>query len=308
MVAQEPAGTAVPLPSREDTFAFDIRNGLRVWLGEAVARGEVTARDAENAIANINRDKAIDVTEDQTKLWLGPIKDSFGNVSIAQKLVKDFSKWWNVRVYFKAGANGDLVIIKGWPNGRRLLRGTRYRVDNVKIMELQIGRPGIEAAAKESARFGLILVVAVDLVQFARDKNFAHLLGSLTVDCPSVILASAIGAAAGAAATALTTGAIAIGSFALGPALVAFGVGILAGYALYRLDKYFGITEKVTAAYEAGLEKLKQWWHRVGAAAQRKWIDFVNSGFVHDMQRGFDDMGERLGRDNNSLSMLQSLM
>lgn len=171
-------------------------------------------------------------------------------------------------------------------------------------MELQIGRPGIMAAAKDSAKFGLILVVAVDVMQFARDRNFAHLLGSLTVDVPSVALASAIGAAAGTLATGVTM----IGTVALGPALIAFGVGVLAGYALYRLDKHFGLTEKVTAAYEHGLDELARWWREAGAEAHRKWAEFVNSNAVHDLQRGFEGVGEVLGKGDASLTLLRSLM
>jgi hypothetical protein len=98
---------------REDNFVFDLKNGLRIWLSEAVARGEVAAKDAEESIRNIDPGKAIDTAEDYTKLLVGPIKDSFGSVGIAKKLIKDFNKWWNVRVYFKPGAQVDLVIIKG---------------------------------------------------------------------------------------------------------------------------------------------------------------------------------------------------
>lgn len=288
----------------DDHFVFDLRNGARIWLSEAVRRGEIAERDAAAAIRNIDAGKATDVTEEQVKVWLGPVKDSFGNVGIARKLVADFGKWWNVRVYFKTGAHGDLVIIRGWPNGRQLLKGTRYRVDNIKIMELQIGRPGIMAAAKESAKFGLILVVAVDLVQFARDRNFAHLLGSLSIDVPAVALASAIGAAAGAVAGGIGF----ISAVALGPALIAFGAGVIAGYALYRLDKHFGLTEKVTAAYERGLDRLAEWWRRAGNEAQSLWTRFVNSNFVHDAERGFDNLGKTLSQGDMSFLTIQPLM
>ena len=295
---------ASPAAKGDDSFVFDLKNGLRVWLSEAVKRGEVEAEDAEASIRSIDPAKAIDVTEDYTKLLTGTVKDSFGSVVIAKKLVQDFNKWWGVRVYFKPGAHGDLVIIKGWPNGRQLLSATRYRVDNVKIMELQIGKPGIQAATKESAKFGVYLVVAVDMVQFARDHNFAHLLGSLTVDVPSVLLASAIGAAAGT----LAAGTLVVGTIALGPALVAFGVGALIGVGLFALDKHFELTEKVTAAYARGLAKLQRWWKELGSEAYGKWNAFTNSGMVQDMEKGFNSIGQQLGQGNTSLYMLQSLM
>lgn len=53
-------------------------------------------------------------------------------------------------------------------------------------MELQIGKPGIRAAGKESARFGICLVVAVDVADYLLrgDSTLGQLLGSLTVDIP----------------------------------------------------------------------------------------------------------------------------
>lgn len=300
------AGAAVQAQAapREDSFVFDMRNGLRVWLSEAVKRGEVTEAKAVEVIRNIDAEKAVDVTEDQAKLWIGPIKDGFGAYGIGKKLVTDFNKWWGVRVYFKAGPKGDLVIIKGWPNGRQLLKGTKYRVDNIKIMELQIGKPGIMAAAKDSAKFGLVLVVLVDLFQFTQDRNFAHLLASLTLDVPSVALASALGAAIGS----LATGVAVVGTFALGPALVAFGVGVAVGAGLFWLDKHYGLNEKVTAAYQRGLDRLARWWRDMGAQAERKWSELVNSNAVHQLERGLNSIGETLGSGNNAQYMLQSLM
>lgn len=294
---------APPPLRREDSFVFDLKNGLKVWLSEAVRRGEVTASDAEASIRAIDGAKAADTAEDYTKLLTGSVKDMFGSIGIARKLVGDFGKWWGVRVYFKPGARGDLVIIRGWPNGRQLLSGTRYRVDNPKIMELQIGKPGIQAAAKESARFGVYLVVAVDLIQFARDRDLANLLGSLTVDIPSVLLASAIGAAVGT----LAAGTLVVGTVALGPALVAFGVGVAVGGLLFWADKHFEITKKVTAAYERALDKLQKWWKELGPEANRQWNAFVNSGVVQDVEKGFNSYMKTLGQGNNSLYMLQSL-
>ena len=71
-----------------------------------------------------------------------------------------------------------------------------------------------------------------------------------------------------------------VGSFAFGPMLVAFGVGVIAGYALYRLDEAFGLTEKVTKAYSKALGELQQLWKRLGASAEQKFKQFENSRVV----------------------------
>lgn len=83
---------ALPPATRDDHFVFDMKNGLRVWLSEAVKRGEVSAQHAQDAIRRIDAGKVADETEDKLKLALGPIKDSFGMVKIGQKLATDFHR------------------------------------------------------------------------------------------------------------------------------------------------------------------------------------------------------------------------
>lgn len=265
--------------SRRETFVFDIRNALRIWLSEAVKRGEVSARDANDTIRKIDMHKAVDAGFDYTKLLTGTVKDAFEMKSIGQKLTKDFGRWYHVPVEFKAGAKGDLVIFKGWPTGRTTISGTRYAVDNIKMLEMQVGKPGIRAAAKVSARFGVFLVVAVDIVQFARDHDLAHFMAALTVDIPSVLISAAVGTAM----SSLVSGsALVVGTVAMGPALVAFGVAAAVGLGLFWLDKHYHLTEKVQELYERRLHSLEQWWKRMGAEAARHWYDFVNSHFIHD--------------------------
>ena len=266
--------------SRRETYVFDIRNGLRIWLSEAVARGEVSARDANETIHRIDLHKAGDVTADYTKLLTGTVKDAFEMKSIGQKLAKDFGRWWHVDVYFKPGAKGDLVIFKGWPAGRTTISAARYAVDNVKMLEMQVGKPGLRAAAKASAKFGVYLVVAVDFVQFVRDHDFVHFLAALTVDIPSVMIASLVGSAVG---SYIAGSAMIVGTVAMGPALIAFGVAAVVGIGLFALDKRFHLTEKVQEFYEARLHSLEQWWDRMGEKAEAHWYDFVNSQFIHDM-------------------------
>ena len=286
----------------ENTFVLDQLNALRLWLDDKVSKGKFSHQQALDALNQL---------ETQSKLWTGPVKDALGSAKIAETLAKDFGSLWKARVYFKPGKNGDLVIIKGWPNAREVLNGTRYKVSNPKVLELQIGKPGVQAAAKESARFGVYLVVAVDLLKFSHTHDLANLLGSLTVDIPSVVIASAIGGWMGG----LAAGAAVVGSFAFGPMLVAFGVGVIAGYALYRLDEAFGLTEKVTKVYAKALSELQQLWKRFGASAEQKFKLFENSRVVRYLGRGADDLEDWLSKQaqwldegNNAQYMLQTLM
>ena len=202
--------------------------------------------------------------------------------------------------YFsKSKAGNDLVTFKGWPAGRNIITGTRYRLDNPRIMELQIGKPGIRAAAKDSARFGVYLVVAVDVADyiFRDNSTLGQLLGSLTVDIPSVVLASAVGAAAGSFISGTSVaGLAAIGSLACGPFLVAFAVGVIAGYALYKLDEHFHLTDKLSEFYDKGLAKLAEVWDDLGSEANARFNQLAHSQMVHDLQQDSHVIAKRLAR------------
>lgn len=262
---------------------IDEKNMVRLWLYEKVEGNELTDADA---------DKALSDYVNTGKLYIAPIKDALGSGSLAIKLARDMKSWAGGRLAFVKGKYGDLVIFKGWPAGRRLITGTRYRVDNPKIVQMQIGKPGLRAAAKESARFGIVLVVSIDVLDFVlRDEaTLGQLLGSLSVDIPSAILASALGYAAGAAAAGT-----AIGTFVCGPFLVALAVGLVVGIGLYKIDQYFDLTAKLSKAYDGSLQKLAEVWKRLGKDADRRIEQLKRNGFVHDLFGEIDDLLGSLG-------------
>ena len=218
------------------------------------------------------------------------------------KLAQDVKSWRGVSLYFTKGKTGDLVVIRGWPKGRKLLPGTRYKVTNPRVVELQIGKPDLRAAAKESARFGLWLVVAVDVADYIlRDgATLGQLLGSLTVDVPSVIIASAVGAAAGSAMVGSTVaGFAAIGAIACGPFLVALVVGVAVGLILFEIDNELGLSEKLGEAYDEGLTKLAHTWHELGAEAEQRFRNLENSRTVQDLSRDARQVAAKLGQEGD---------
>ncbi len=269
---------------------------LRLWADEKVARHEMTPTEADQMIRDAGSG---------AKNWVSPVKDAAGSGKLVYKIARDFASWKGARVSFATTSAGHvLVTFKGWPRGRKLITGTRYRVDHPKMIELQIGKPGLRAAAKDSAKFGLWLVVAVDIADYVlRDKaTLGSLLGALTVDIPGVILASAIGAAAGSAfaGTAMGT-ALVIGSFALGPMLVAFAVGILAGMALTAIDNRFGLADKLGRAYDRGLARLAELWDALGDEAEARYQQLARSQFVHDLDRNIDWLADRIARKGDQV-------
>lgn len=280
-----------PLPPSRKTIMVDRRNLVRIWFDEQVMMRGMPAKEA---------DERLNEYETKGKLWIGPGKDMLGSALMMRKLALDMHSWRGARVSFVKGASGDLVIIKGWGAERKLLPGTRYKGTNPKVMELQIGKPGHRAAARESARFGIGLVVIVDVADFALvHRDVGHLLGSLTVDMPSVVLASAVGAWAGSAAA----GTLLLGSIACGPLLIGLAAGALAGYLLYRLDEHFHLTEKLTRAYDHGLDKLTEVFRQLGADAERRFAQLEHSRMVHDLSQEAHILAQKLGRQADLLRL-----
>ena len=278
MPPSPPASAKAVVTRHERVLIVDEKNMLRIWLEEKVARRELTTTDA---------DKMLQDQEGQGKLWVGPFKDGLGNTKIIYKLAKDFASWKGARVTFgKSRAGHDLVTFKGWPADRKLISGTRYRTDNPRMIELQIGKPGIRAAARESARFGLYLVVAVDVADYLMRDNstLGQLLGSLTVDIPSVLVASAIGAAAGSAIVGTSVAGLAvIGGLALGPIAVAFVVDLGVSWLLVKADESFKITETLSRLYD-------------GQEAESRFHQLANSHLVHDLRQESDALAKMIGQ------------
>jgi hypothetical protein len=294
-LAPQPASLPRSMPRETHVVVIvDEKNMLLLWLEEMIAQRKIGVPEANEMVRN---------QETQGKLWTGPFKDGLGSAQILRKLGQDFASWKGAQVLFiKSRAGNDLVVFKGWPAGRKLITGTRYRLDNPKIMEMQIGKPGIRAAAKESARFGVYLVVAVDIADYLLRDNatLGQLLGSLTIDIPSVLLASACGAVAGAAISGTTVAGLAtIGALAVGPLLVAFAVGIAVGYGLYLLDDHFHMTDRLSQAYDNGLVKLSHVWHELGQEAQERYTQLTHSRLVHDLRQDTDILAQKIARQSD---------
>lgn len=163
------------------------------------------------------------------------------------------------------------------------------------MIELQVGRPGLRAGARDSARFGIYLVVGVDVLDFLmRNKaTLGGLRGSLSYDIPGVLLATVVGTAV---ASAVSGSAVMIGAFVMGPLAIGFVVGLVVGVGLTMLDNEYNITEKLSAAYDRALTKLDQVWDALGEEADARYRQLVNSHLVHDLERDCEWLRDRIAR------------
>ena len=281
--------THPPRPTRR-VLIVDKRNMLLLWLEEKVARRELTVAQAD---ARLHDQGSF------AKNWVSPFKDAAGSGSLMVKMARDFGSWKGAQVAFSRNAKGhEIVTFKGWPNGRKIVRGTRYRVDNPRMIELQVGRPGLRAGARESARFGIYLVMAVDVLDYLlRDKaTLGGLLGSLSYDIPGVLLATAAGTAAASVISGTAVGMALVGSFAMGPLAVGFLVGLGVGIALTMLDDEYHITDKLSAAYDRALAKLDQVWDALSDEAEARYRQLADSHLVHDLERHCEWLLNRIAR------------
>ncbi|USU13741.1 hypothetical protein NF701_07945 [Sphingomonadaceae bacterium OTU29THOMA1] len=167
------------------------------------------------------------------------------------------------RVYFKAYGGKMHVVLKGSSRLRTILTGTRYGVRNAKVVGMGIGRYGAIKSAKGGTIITVVLMTVWNVADYVmRDEaTLGGLIGGIAAD----VTKAAIGGAVGAAAGSLAAGTLMIGTFALGPLVVAVGVGLIAGYLLDKLDSRFKLTERLQKLVEDGIEKL-----RAAAAAQQQ--------------------------------------
>ena len=277
--------------SVERMMVVDEKNLALLWLEEKVARRQLTSSQA---------DKMLGSQMDAAKLCVGPIKDGLETFRTYHTIAKDLGFWKGAKVRFVTSKAGNrLVIFTGPRVGKEFLTARRYRIDNPKIVELQIGKVGLREAGRKSARFGCMFVVAMDVMDYiVRDETtFGQLLGHLTLDIPAAVLATALGTAVASfiSETAIV-GLAAIGSLACGPFIVAFVVGVLVAVAIDQLDKAFKISELLGDAYDRGIVTLKAVWKQLDKEAEQRFRQLENSQMVHDLQQEAAVLAQKLAR------------
>lgn len=143
------------------------------------------------------------------------------------------------KVYIKSYGGKPHIILKGNPRLRSVLTGTKYGVNNAKVITMGLGRSGAINAAKSGGILSIVLLTAYRVANyFLTDQaTLTQLIGSLATDVIKVGIAT--GASIGAAFLA---GGFAI---AVGPILAVVVVGVFVSWALSEVDNHFGITDRV---------------------------------------------------------------
>ena len=161
------------------------------------------------------------------------------------KLVGDLGAV-GTQAYVKTYGGKPHIILKGSPGLRKILTGTKYGINNPKVVTMGLGKAGAIHAAKAGGLLSVVLLSSYRVVDyFLTDQaTLGQLVGTLATDVVKVGIATgaSIAAASAVAGAGLT--------LAIGPIVAVVVVGLLVSVALTALDERYGITDRVIAALD----------------------------------------------------------
>ena len=225
-------------------------------------------------LLNMNEAYAVmDALYNKGTTYSGNIKDAVSGMKNMSKLVsyKDAGKLViNLKglgikaiPYVHKGVTS--IKITGYPSVRRILNGTRYAVNNPKVLDLGIGNAGINAGVLSGARFCIYFVAAQRVVEyiFSSEHDVAVFIGNITMDVAKVIVSIFV---TKFAIIVGTWGATTVGFSAILPISVGIVVivtlGIVITTSLLYLDEKYHLSDRLIASIRRGWEehqKVTEW-------------------------------------------------
>lgn len=260
---------------------FDQQGLFKVWLDMAVEQKKMTFQQAQAAWKKYGPQIFKGLTSEEFKSLFPVAKDIAAGAGLMYKLIKEIGI--SGKYYIKNYNGRDYVIFKGNAAARKYLTGTRYGINNAKMISLQIGRAGARAAVRGGFIFSMIFCTVLNVADyFARDNaTMGQLLGATSVDLGKAIIASGAAYAVGAGAAALAGTAM----LAMGPVIVAVVVAVGVGLLLDAIDKKFDIQGRLSKMLDEGLVKLEKVARELKKEGEQAWNDFVTSKTVVDLSR-----------------------
>ncbi len=147
-------------------------------------------------------DDLIGYTDDfmSYRMGAGNIKDVWDGLRNTTLLMtwRDANKiCFNLRALFIKATpyrvNGvEYIKISGYPGLRRILNGTRYRANNLQMLELGIGKRGINSAIINGAKFCIYFSLAwrgLELI-LKSEYNLIDFLGDISMDTAKLVISS----------------------------------------------------------------------------------------------------------------------
>lgn len=185
--------------------------------------------------------------------YTAPAKDAV----LLARLIGDLG-YSGAKAYIKYYGGKAHVILKGYPGLRKIFTGTKYGLQNAKVVKMGMGKYGAVNAAKGGGVLTIVLLSVYRVVDYflTDDATLTQLFGTLATDVAKVGAATAASIYAATkvasyAALAASTGTI----VALGPLAAAIFIGVGVTLLLEYADSKLQITERLIAALDEIEEK-----------------------------------------------------
>lgn len=182
----------------------------------------------------------------------------------------------STKAYVKYYGGKAHIILKGAPGLRQILTGTKYGVQNAKVIAMGLGKQGAINSAKAGGVLTIVLLSAYRIAEYVLtdEVTLSYTIGYLATDVVKVGIATGASIAAAAAATAF--------SIAIGPLAAAIIVGIGVSYLLGKIDQKYGLSDKVVQALDEMGEDIDNYMKRkkdeairTGAQLAESALDYV---------------------------------
>ncbi|HEG2206615.1 TPA: hypothetical protein SCS57_003129 [Enterobacter cloacae] len=205
--------------------------------------------------------------------YAGNIKET---VSATKNLSKLFSYQQAGKIVFtlkglgikatQSAYQGKMYVkITGYPSLRRILNGTRYRIDHPKVLEVGIGRAGFRNGIMSGARLCIWFSACWRLVEliFKSEHDVAAFLGNVTMDVVKVIVGVFVSRLAGVFYSLTISPFIASAAVPVWGQIVGVVVlGFFIAWNLNELDKHYDLSNKLIEFIRKGLkeqQKIAEW-------------------------------------------------
>ncbi|GAB3093698.1 hypothetical protein G8770_22615 [Aestuariicella hydrocarbonica] len=177
---------------------------------------------------------------------------SVDDLRTLSKLLGDLGGF-TTKAYVKSYKGRPHIILKGHPGLRNILTGTKYGIQNPKVITMGLGKSGAVHAAKSGGILSIVLISAYRVVDYflTDGATLTQLVGSLATDIVKVGLATGASIAAASAVVAMGF------TVAIGPIAAVVLVGVGTSMALSALDEHYGITDRVIAGLDSMSENIE---------------------------------------------------
>ena len=228
----------------QQIFVLDRDSMMRLWLSHQVAARKLTQAEADTLWRRYSSETR----------FVANYFSVADDLALMTKLARDLRTPLG-RVYFKSYGGKMHIVLKGHPGLRQILTGTRYGVQNPKVVAMGLGRAGVVKSAKGGTIITCFMLTAYNIADYflRDDATLGQLLGAVGSDVTKAAIGGGVGAIAGTIAAATV-----VGTFALGPLVVAVAVGIGVGLALDWLDNKFQLTVKLQRMLDDALTRFQQ--------------------------------------------------